>query len=134
MRTPSLKNILIIEDNHDYQTLLTFSHQRSHNAWRYDFADSAEHAHVLLAKKQTAPEVLLIDYDLPGSNGIEFLDELKQSPAYGNIPVFMFSFYETPQMVREAYAHGVTAFITKSDNYTSLVNLWSGLGSLSLQP
>lgn len=133
MYTPSLKNILIIEDNRDYQALLTFSHQRSQNAWRYNFADSAEHAHLLLGEKQTTPEVLLIDYDLPGSNGIEFLNELKQSPAYGNIPVFMFSFYETPQMVREAYAHGVTAFITKPDNYTSLVNMWSGLGSLSFQ-
>lgn len=133
MRTSSLKNILIIEDNRDYQTLLTFSHQRSKNACLYDFADSAEHAHRLLAGKQSVPEVVLIDYDLPGRNGIDFLDELKQLPKYTTIPVFMFSFYETPQMVREAYAHGVTAFIKKPDDYTSLVNMWSGLSSHSIQ-
>ncbi len=50
-------------------------------------AGDAEEARKLLAREQ--PDLILLDWMLPGRSGLEFAKELKKNPAAGEFPIIM---------------------------------------------
>lgn len=78
-------NILVIEDEPAIQELLALNiTQAGHNALR---ALSVEHAQELL--RNTLPDLILLDWMLPGMSGIEFARRLKSDTATKVIPIIM---------------------------------------------
>ena len=78
-------NILVIEDEPAIQELLSLNiTQAGHNAMR---ALSAEHAMELL--RETMPDLILLDWMLPGMNGLEFARKLKSDTLTKSIPIIM---------------------------------------------
>jgi two-component system phosphate regulon response regulator PhoB len=78
-------NILVVEDEPAIQELLALNiTQAGHNAMR---ALSAEHAQELL--RETMPDLILLDWMLPGTNGLEFARKLKSDPLTKSIPIIM---------------------------------------------
>lgn len=78
-------NILVIEDEPAIQELLALNiTQAGHNAIR---ALSAEIANDLM--RETIPDLILLDWMLPGMNGLEFARKLKADNLTKNIPIIM---------------------------------------------
>lgn len=78
-------NILVVEDEPAIQELLALNiTQAGHNAMR---ALSVEHAQDLL--KETLPDLILLDWMLPGTNGLEFARKLKADHLTKTIPIIM---------------------------------------------
>jgi two-component system phosphate regulon response regulator PhoB len=78
-------NILVVEDEPAIQELLALNIiQAGHNAMR---ALSAEHAQDLL--RETMPDLILLDWMLPGTNGLEFARKLKSDAVTKSIPIIM---------------------------------------------
>ena len=78
-------NILVIEDEPAIQELLALNiTQAGHNAMR---ALSVEHAQELL--RSTLPDLILLDWMLPGMSGIEFARRLKSEALTKSIPIIM---------------------------------------------
>ena len=78
-------NILVIEDEPAIQELLALNiTQAGHNALR---ALSVEHAQELL--RSTLPDLILLDWMLPGMSGIEFARRLKSEALTKSIPIIM---------------------------------------------
>jgi two-component system phosphate regulon response regulator PhoB len=78
-------NILVVEDEPAIQELLALNiTQAGHNAMR---ALSAEHAQELL--RETMPDLILLDWMLPGTNGLEFARKLKSDSLTKSIPIIM---------------------------------------------
>ncbi|HSI21533.1 MAG TPA: phosphate regulon transcriptional regulator PhoB [Methylophilaceae bacterium] len=78
-------NILIIEDEPAIQELLTLNiTQAGHNPIR---ALSVEQAQQLM--RETMPDLILLDWMLPGMSGIEFARRLKSDEYSKNIPIIM---------------------------------------------
>jgi two-component system phosphate regulon response regulator PhoB len=78
-------NILVVEDEPAIQELLALNiTQAGHNAMR---ALSAEHAQELL--RETMPDLILLDWMLPGMNGLEFARKLKSDSLTKSIPIIM---------------------------------------------
>jgi two-component system phosphate regulon response regulator PhoB len=78
-------NILVVEDEPAIQELLALNiTQAGHNAMR---ALSAEHAQDLL--RETMPDLILLDWMLPGTNGLEFARKLKSDAVTKSIPIIM---------------------------------------------
>lgn len=59
------------------------------------------------------PAAILCDYDLPGMNGLNFLQRLKKSGAYGEIPVIIFSTNAEKSFVEECIKAGCSGFVKK---------------------
>lgn len=57
------------------------------------------------------PDIVLIDYLMPGQNGAEITQKIRQNSATSTIPVIMLA--ATPLFAPDAYHAGVTQFITK---------------------
>lgn len=78
-------NILVVEDEPAIQELLALNiTQAGHNAMR---ALSAEHAQELL--RETMPDLILLDWMLPGTSGLEFARKLKSDNLTKSIPIIM---------------------------------------------
>ncbi len=78
-------NILVVEDEPAIQELLALNiTQAGHNALR---ALSVEHAQDLM--RETLPDLILLDWMLPGMNGLEFARKLKSDALTKTIPIIM---------------------------------------------
>ena len=60
-------------------------------------------------------DVVLLDYNLPKKNGIEFLLELKDSPTARNTAVIMMSTSEEEKLALECISSGAQDFLTKTE-------------------
>lgn len=78
-------NILVVEDEPAIQELLTLNlTQAGHNALR---ALSVEQAQLLM--RETLPDIIILDWMLPGMSGIEFARKLKGDELTKAIPIIM---------------------------------------------
>jgi two-component system phosphate regulon response regulator PhoB len=78
-------NILVVEDEPAIQELLTLNLQQAgHNALR---AMSVEQAQLLM--RETLPDLIILDWMLPGMSGIEFARRLKSDEYSKAIPIIM---------------------------------------------
>lgn len=78
-------NILVVEDEPAIQELLALNiTQAGHNPIR---ALSVEIAQDLM--RETIPDLILLDWMLPGMNGLEFARRLKSDALTKNIPIIM---------------------------------------------
>ncbi|MGZ5614891.1 MAG: ABC transporter substrate-binding protein [Methylobacter sp.] len=85
---------------------------------------TAENAEMGLALiEQTPPNLVLMDINLPGMNGLEALHKLKSNPATAEIPVIALSAAATPQEVEAGLRAGFTAYLIKPFGIPELVEL-----------
>jgi len=66
------------------------------------------------------PDIVLVDYLLPGINGGELCAQLKRDPSTKHIPVVIFSAYS--QVLLSLGSYGCNAFISKPFELSSLLN------------
>ncbi len=118
---------LVVEDNKDYCSILEWSYHKQAPSCRLYFVHSAEEALLYLDECFVRPQLLLLDYDLPGMDGLSLLEHLRQSQDWKDLPVILFSSNEDPQLQRQAHQKGVNQFITKPSGYAATQALWQQL-------
>jgi CheY-like chemotaxis protein len=74
-------------------------------------AETAEQALELL--EQHRPDLILLDIQLPGMDGLTFLRLLKRDPARADIPVVALSAHALKEDIRQALDSGCTEYVTK---------------------
>lgn len=74
-------------------------------------ADSAETAADLL--KSHSPDLIFMDVQLPGVDGLTFIRRLKQEAVTQSIPIVAISAHAMPDDIQQAMASGCTEYITK---------------------
>lgn len=102
-------NILVVEDEPAIQELLTLNlSQAGHNPMR---ALSVEQAQSLM--RETIPDLILLDWMLPGMSGIDFARKLKSEELTKAIPIIMLTARgEEAEKVRGLEA-GADDYVTK---------------------
>lgn len=80
----------------------------------YFAVDEAEHGEEALAKCAVAmPDVVLLDWNMPVMNGLEFLIALRQTPG-GNVPKVVFCTTENDtDLIRKAIQEGADEYMMK---------------------
>jgi CheY-like chemotaxis protein len=109
--------ILVVEDNEKNRKLARDVLQVK--GYRVVEADSAEAALTLLAEQ--TPDLVLMDIQLPGMNGIQALARLREMPATREIPVVAFTASVMPQDQREITSAGFDGFVSKPINLKEFV-------------
>ncbi|MBI4305099.1 MAG: response regulator [Chloroflexi bacterium] len=59
------------------------------------------------------PDVVLLDWNMPGVVGVEALRRLKANPATKHIPVIMITVHDQPETRDQAAMSGAASYITK---------------------
>ncbi|MFA7316779.1 MAG: phosphate regulon transcriptional regulator PhoB [Sulfuricella sp.] len=102
-------NILVVEDEPAIQELLSFNLQQAgHHTLN---ATSAEQAFGML--RETLPDLILLDWMLPGVSGIEFARRLKADTYTKTIPIIMLTARGEEQDEIAGFDTGADDYITK---------------------
>lgn len=105
------KTILIIEDD---LPLREAAQMKLEKAGFKVLATSSAEEGIKLLSSNTA-DFIWLDVLLPGMSGLSFLEYLRESEVYKNLPVMIVSASANPSKVKRALELNVVDFVTKTD-------------------
>ncbi len=79
------KKILVVDDTVDFRELLTAVLE--HAGFQCVMADNAEQARLIIEEER--PDIVLLDWVMPGVSGVELLRYLKAKVTFAQIPIVM---------------------------------------------
>ncbi len=88
------QSILIVDDNTDLLELL--GDTLSRKGYEVQTADCGK-AGLAALEKSRAPDLILLDYEMPDMNGAEFLDQIEQNKSLAHTAVVYFTAGERPK-------------------------------------
>jgi two-component system, NarL family, response regulator DesR len=118
-RHPRPARILLVEDSAGFRTML-----RALLARHEDLSvvgEAADGDEALAAVARTAPDVVVTDLQMPGTDGIELTRLLRASRP--DLPVVMLTGFPGPDVMDEAFSAGVSAFLEKATGVAQLPGL-----------
>jgi CheY-like chemotaxis protein len=127
-----LLNILLIED--DAIEVMKFNRVLSTLDIKHKIleANNGEEAIKILKEKETVPDIIVLDLNMPKMNGIEFLRILKSDDYLKYIPAIILTTSSNHKDVLECYRIGIAGYVIKPLKYdeyvkriTKLVEYWS---------
>ena len=100
--------VLMVEDNPTNRKLM-----RDILEIRFEVAEvgSAEEALVFL--QQNKPDLIVLDLQSPGMDGLTFASQVKQDPHFQSIPIVAVSAHAMQQEIDKAKAAGCADYVTK---------------------
>ena len=115
------KSLLIIEDSdEDYAALerIIAKAKVSHPIYRCEDGEEAldflyregDYTDETLAPR---PSLIVLDLNLPGTDGREVLAEIKQDASLKTIPVVIFSTSSNPKDINACYRYGISGYLVK---------------------
>lgn len=111
-----MQNLLVflIDDDIDDQEIFEMALKEIQPLAQCFFAGDGVFALEKLKKDASfLPHIIFIDINMPRMNGIQCLSELKRSPGFDHIPVFMYSTSADSSIVEECLKIGASGFIKK---------------------
>lgn len=113
--------ILHVDDEPEFTELVSIFLEREDDRFEIVQATSASNGVDKLSEQ--AFDCVISDYDMPGCNGIEFLETVRDE--FPNLPFILFTGKGTEEIASDAISAGVTDYLQKqgtSDCYTVLAN------------
>lgn len=107
------KKILIIEDDAFLQGLAS----RKLQSQGYDISIAADSEEGFKVLEENIPDMILLDLLLPNIDGFEFLEKIRASENWKDIPVIVFSNLSEEKDIKRATDLGVKEYMVKA-NFT----------------
>jgi DNA-binding NarL/FixJ family response regulator len=105
-------NIAIIEDNPQYRTAISIILQLNEN---YRLIHKLENANEMMGRFELEkPDVVLMDIDMPGMNGIEAVWEIKNH--WPEIKILMLTVFEDDEKIFGAIKAGANGYLLKKNS------------------
>lgn len=111
-----VKRILVLDDNQDILDIVheTLTYEN------FEVRSTGESEAVLPLVEEFAPDLVILDFRVAGTNGGELCRQIKSHPKFSNVPVIIFSAYISRDA--ELLAYGCDAIINKPFDLTELVD------------
>jgi CheY-like chemotaxis protein len=126
-------NVLLVEDDANDALLLRRAFHRAHLTSLLQVVSNADEAMAYLQRKppfnntdeNSAPSLLLLDLNLPGTPGLELLEWLRKQPApLKDLPVIILTSSRDTDDIDRAYALGANSYMAKPNgNFDGLAEM-----------
>jgi two-component system phosphate regulon response regulator PhoB len=103
------KSILVVEDEPGIQELLKLNLSMA----GYEVCQAYDADQALIAVRAAPPDLVLIDWNMPGHPGVWFVRRLRDDPARSAIPVIMLTARDEEQDKVLAFECGADDYVTK---------------------
>ena len=101
--------ILVVEDDLAIRNMLCFSLKQS--GFECDSVSDAEQGFAWLTQQK--PDLILLDWMLPGMDGIEFIQRLREKDHLADIPVIMLTAKGESEDLVKGFSVGADDYVTK---------------------
>jgi two-component system, chemotaxis family, response regulator Rcp1 len=112
-------SILLVEDNPGDIRLVREVFERGPVPVQLTIARDGQEALALLQKASRMPDLILLDLNLPGTDGRAVLRRLKSDPLMMRTPVAVLTNSSAPQDVRSAYDRHANCYLVKPTDFAS---------------
>ncbi len=137
--------ILIVEDSMpDYQAVLRVIRKKGmenpvyHCKTGQEALDFLRHEGIYVQENAPRPSIIMLDLNLPETDGREVLRQIKGDSALKSIPTVIFTTSDSDKDIEESYKNGANTYITKPVNLDELYevidtfkNYWFETASVS---
>lgn len=93
----------------------------------YRLLEASDGDEALALARQHQPDLLVVDWMMPGKTGVEVTAELRRESAFTDTPIILLTAKSQRDDVHLALASGVTAYLTKPFSPAELLELASQL-------
>lgn len=114
------QSLLVIEDSdEDFAALVRIMQKISFTSPIYRCSDGDEALDFIYQTGEytgsnvDCPSVILLDLNLPGTDGREFIKEIKQDEQLKSIPIIVFTTSSNPKDIEVCYRYGVNSYMIK---------------------
>jgi len=126
------RRVLHVDDNAGDRLLVSMALAAIDDGLVVDSAESGEAALALLgvdpgygapatvAAPSLPPDLLIVDINMPGMNGFEFVGKLTRHPPFADANILFLSTSRSPADARRAIGHGRSLFAVKPLHYEGL--------------
>lgn len=108
--------ILVVDDDVQILALL----RTLLAAWGMQLTTLAEPAQLWDSLEQVQPDLLVLDVEMPGANGLELCQALRTDEQWRHLPILFLTVHEDAQTLQQAFNVGADDFIYKSTMVTEL--------------
>ena len=115
-------NILLIEDDMIEVMKLNRAISSLNLNHKITEANNGEDALKILEQKDSLPDIILLDLNMPKINGIEFLGILKNDDTLKYIPTIILTTSNNQKDLLECYKIGVAGYVLKPLKYEEYVS------------
>ncbi len=119
---PEVKKLIIADDDWDDQILLKEvidNHEFAPNVVTVSDGNQL----ISAIQSGPAPDLILLDLNMPNKNGIECLIEIRASAVYSSLPIVVLSTSKDLKDIELCYANGAQLFFSKPYTFESLKGL-----------
>src|SRR4051794_11451405 len=106
-----VKKVLLIDDDPDEHEMFTEAVQSFNNNFLCLTASNCTDAFFII--KEQKPDIIFLDLNMPGTNGIICLRKFRKTPGLENIPVYMYSSAIYSDQWGEVFSLGAKEWIVK---------------------
>lgn len=121
--------LLIVEDSdEDFEAILRALNSVTAGSIQVQRAIDGDEALEVLEKTgpppmSPMPSVMLLDLNLPGTDGREVLEEVKNTKRLRQLPVVVISASSNPKTIAECYRRGASGYLVKPMDFSRLEEL-----------
>ena len=108
--------VLVVDDN---AILLRTVKEMIGSRYQVSIAASASQAFTAISK--SAPDIILLDYEMPYTNGVEMLKKLRSSIETMNIPVIFFTSSAEREIVAKIVEYNPDGYLLKPPNKEKMI-------------
>ena len=109
--TTAAKRILIVDDSE--MTIALLAAELTSKGFEVHTADAADKATRIILKKQTRPDLVLLDVNMPNVNGEQLCRFIKGNALFKGIKVLLCSGENPEELRRIVRESGADGFVTK---------------------
>lgn len=126
MHTPKHPKILLVEDD-EVDILLFQRHAARHDLGAevkivQDAREALSYLSDIKARDGAPPVVMITDLNMPGMNGHELIDDIRNTPHLRNMIIFVISTSDLPTDIARAYDNHIAGYIVKDTSGAATEN------------
>lgn len=112
-------HVLVVEDSDDDREAIERALRASHPDLLLEFvADGTEGLARLRDTGRARPSLVLLDLNMPGTDGYQVLSRIRSDPAAAEVTVVVFTSSTTSSDIDRCYAAGADSYIYKPVDFT----------------
>ena len=131
MNENHIKCILMIDDDIDDCTLFRQALREILSDVEFITSDGCRFPNNILSIKPR-PDLILLDLNMPGLNGLECMDMIKKDHDFSEIPICVYSTSSDKDQVKLCYERGAKLYIQKPSSYSNIKELVKQLINIDL--
>jgi CheY-like chemotaxis protein len=118
-----MRNILLVDDDPDELDLFKSAIEEIPLELKVSYATNCDDLTSVLSKYN--PDIIFMDINMPGLNGIDCLKLIRKKEAYKNLPIIMYSTSNNKKYIEQCYEQKANFYVVKSytfDGITRAIN------------